>query len=222
MSKLIHEQKIRADDYSSGFLIFSYIIFAVFFRLEFVMSIIIYPIVSLFIFGIINIHKSIRGRGNRDGRSINKFLLGILSIVFSISFLTFIINQPNVKTHNIIKLIAFPLVVVGIAGIVKGILINIYSIKQRIINIITGGITLGFSLLVLFTPFSAQSNLFLIQIVSLTFLLFLSVFSRAALYLSEFGLSLIQIRNFKLFFYIISDYFVSVNKDRNIILDKIS
>ncbi|MHA1914064.1 MAG: hypothetical protein ACW986_06140 [Promethearchaeota archaeon] len=221
MFELMNKQKIRADDYIIGFLIITYIVFAVFFKLEWVMSIIVYPFMSLFIFGILNIQKSMRRRPNQAGRSINKFLLGVLSIIFSVSFLIFIFIQPSIKTQNMINLIAYPLVVAGIAGIIKGIHISVYSIKQRIINIIGGGVTILLSLLALFTPVFTQSNLFLIQIVSLTLVLFLNIISRAALYLSEFGLSLIQFRNFKLFFYIISSYLVSVDKEGNIILDKI-
>jgi len=221
MFELMNKQKIRADDYIIGFLIVTYIVFAVFFKLEWVMSIIIYPFVSLFFFGVIKIQKSVRKRRYRRGSSINKFLLGVLSILFSISFLVFIIIQPNIKAQNIINLIAYPLVVVGIAGIIKGIHISIYSLKQRVINIIVGGITILLSLFALFTPIFTQNNLFLIQIIFLSIVLVLSIISRAALYLSEFGLSLIQIRNFKLFFYIISSYLVSVDKEGNIILDKI-
>jgi hypothetical protein len=220
MFELLNKQKIRADDYIIGFLFGTYIIFAVFFRLEWVMSIIIYPFISAFFFGIIKIHKSVRRRPYRDESRLNKFLLGVLSILFSVSFLVFIIIQPNVNAQNIINLVAYPIVVVGIAGVIKGIYISIYSLKQRVINITVGVITIWFSLFSLLTPVFTQSNLFFIQIVSLSIVLFMSIISRADLYLSEFGLSLIQIRNFKLFFYIISSYLISIDKEGNIILEK--
>ncbi len=44
---------------------------------------------------------------------------------------------------------------------------------------------------------------------------------RAALYLSEFGLSLLDKNNYKLFFYIISDYLIYVNEEGNIVLTKL-
>ncbi|MHA2400281.1 MAG: DUF308 domain-containing protein [Promethearchaeota archaeon] len=221
MFELIDQRKIRADNYIIGFIIFSYTMFALFFRFDWVISITIYPFASLFVFGIIKILSFLRKKTNQGGIRINKLLLGILSIVLSIFFLTLIISQPNVKTETIVNLIAFPIGVVGIAGLVKGIHIKLYSMKHRVINVITGAMTIIFSLLVLFISDSAQINLFITQIVSLTFMLFINIICRAALYLSEFGLSLTQIRNFKLFFYIISDYLVSVNQDGNIILDKI-
>lgn len=74
------------------------------------------------------------------------------------------------------------------------------------------------------TPFSYRifdPSSFLFHIVSLSVALTANIISRAALYLSEFGLSLLHKNNFKLFFYIISDYLIYVNEEGNIVLTKI-
>lgn len=220
MISLIDKEKIRADDYISGFLVISYMIFAVFFRFETLMSVIIYPLVALFFNEITKIVSMINKRRRKD-KNLKTVLFGIISIFFSIAFLEFIITQPNVSIKNIINLAAFPIVIVGFAGIIKGIIIRIYSRTYRTINIIVGAMTIIISILVLLSPGIFPPDFILFHIISLSIALLVNIFSRAALYLSEFGLSLLPISNFKLFFYIISDYLIFVNKEGNIILDKI-
>ncbi|MFW9825024.1 MAG: hypothetical protein ACFFE4_18935 [Candidatus Thorarchaeota archaeon] len=220
MIELIPKDKIRADDYISGFLILSYILFALFFRLELIMSLLVYPFISLFFFGLAKIfngtHK--RNRGNR--KNFNRVLFGIFAITFSIAFLNFFMTQPNVTFNNIVNLTAYPILIVGFASIVKGRVINAYSIKQRDISIIIGFITMILCMLALFSAriFPPELNIF--HIITLPSILLVNIVSRAALYLSEYNLSIL--RNFKLFFYIVSDYFVYINKDGNIVLNKLS
>jgi len=231
MSKFIHKTKIRADDYITGALIISLIIFIVFFSLEALMSMIIYPCVALFFSGIIKIVNGLSKRNRGNSGNLNKVLLGLIFSIFSMGLLNFFIQLPRVSIQNLINISAFPLVVVGIAGIVKGRFISLYSTKWRIINIGIGIITVGFSILALVSSYSIRPNLrikslnkdlSLFYIISLSIILLVNVIGRAALYLSEYGLSLLHIRNFKLFFYIISDYSISVNPEGNIILEKMS
>ncbi|MHA2039439.1 MAG: hypothetical protein ACW98X_23690 [Promethearchaeota archaeon] len=214
MITLLNKEKIRADDYITGFLILSYLIFALFFRLETIMSIIIYPLVALFFYGIIKII-------GKD-KSLNKVLIGIISIFFSMALLGFLIDQPNVSIQNVITLAAFPIIIVGIAGIVKGVIITIYSDKYRVINIIIGAITILVGILVLISSGILPSVFILFHIMTLSIAILINVVSRAALYLSEFGLKIFPISNFRVFFYIISDYLIYVNNEGNIVLGKIT
>lgn len=218
---LIHKNKIRADNYITGFILIFFLVFAVFFRLEWIMSVIVYPFVALFFFGLIKIINGANKRNRGDEKKLNRILLGSLSIIFSVLFLYFILNQPDVRPQNIIVLIAYPMLIVGIAGIVKGSLINIYSLKYRIINIIIGITTIIICFIAFTFPFLTPSYLNWIHFVTLSIALLFNVLGRAALYLSEFGLSLTHFRNFILFLYIISDYLVFVDNDGNVILEKI-
>jgi len=120
-------------------------------------------------------------------------------------------------SHRIIILITFPMIIVACAGIIKGFIIKIYSLKQRKMNIIIGFITFIINLLVLFNFL----NNFLFNIVALSLTLLINIFSRAALYLSEFGLSIMHIKNLKLFLYIISDYLVMIDSNGNLVLSKL-
>ena len=222
---IIDRNKIKADNYISVLIIASFLLFASLFNLEAVLSVIVYPFACLAIYGVLIIIGALNKRNNPTHGRLNKILLGIIFIIFSILFLWFFLSQPNVTSHRIIALITFPMIIVACAGIIKGYIIKIYSLKQRIMNIIIGFITFIINLLVLFNIlnnflFNILNN-FLFNIVVLSLTLLINIFSRAALYLSEYGLSLFHLRNFKLFLYIISDYLVYVDRNGNLELSKL-
>jgi hypothetical protein len=221
MIEFIHKDKIRADDYITDFLIFGYILFALFFTLEALMSLFVYSLIALFFHGILKIVIGTNKRNKGNPKNLNRVLLGIVSIAFSVTFLTYFVNLPEFTPQNLINLAAYPILIVGFASIVKGIIINIYSRKFRYINIIIGSITLIICMLSLISYRIFPPSPFLFHIVSLSIALTANIISRAALYLSEFALSLLHKNNFKLFFYIISDYLIFVNEEGDIILDKI-
>ncbi len=222
MINLIHKDKIRADNYITVVLIVFYIGFNLFFKLEALMSILVYPLVALFFYGIIKIIDGNNKRNWGNDRNLNRILFGVLSIIFSALIILYILRHPTVTVQTIINLAAFPLMIVGIAGIIKGSIIKIYSIKYCIINIIIGIMTIVVCILAFLSSAIIPQDFILIHTISLSITLFVNILGRAALYLSEFGLSLLHIRNFIIFFYIISDYFISVNHEGNIILEKMN
>jgi hypothetical protein len=222
MIELIHKDKIRADDYISGFLVITYILFALFFRLELIMSLLVYPFISLFFYGIAKILNGTnkRNRGNR--KNLNRVLFGIISIASSIAFLNFFLTQPNVSFQNLINLAAYPVLIVGFASVIKGKFIDAYSRKHRDINIAVGIITIVICMLALLSSRIFPPDFSIFHVFSLPITLVVNIVSRAALYLSEYNLSVLNLRNFKIFFYIISDYFIYINKDGNIVLNKLT
>ncbi|MFX1378350.1 MAG: hypothetical protein ACFFA4_04595 [Promethearchaeota archaeon] len=213
---LINKKKIKADDYITVLIVVNYIIFALFFHLEALISIYVYPFVSLAFYGILKIINFLNKKNTRETNPI-KFFFGIVSIIVSTFFLWLILIQPNFTLRVLIFLISLPMIIVGFAGIIKGSLIDIYSIRHRVMTILVGIITILVSLSV----FINILNDLLFSIVALSLTLFLNIFSRAALYLSEFGLSIIHIRNFKIFLYIISDYLIYIDRDGNLVLSKL-
>ena len=220
MINIINKKKLRADRYIFGFLAITYVAFALFFRLEALLVLIVYPFVALFFYGILNIIKGVDKRNRGDCNNLNRVLIGIISIFFSLAFLYYIVSQPNISFQTIINISALPILIVGFASIVKGRYITIYSTKWRILNIGIGVITVGFSMLALVSSYSIHQDLILFNIISLYIILLVNIVSRAALYLSEYGLSLMYLKNLKIFFYIISDYFIFVNHEGNIVLEK--
>ncbi len=218
---LVNKDKIRADTYILGILVIFYLIFVLTFKIEAIFNIIVYPLVALSIQGFLKIISSLNKRNRERGNKFNQILLGIIYIFFSLWFLGYLISFPNITSKTLINLIAFPMVIVGIAGIIKSIIIKIYSLKYRIINSIIGGITIGICMMAFTSPIILPTSIFLFHIIAFSIVLIINVLGRAALYLSEFGLSLVSIRNFKVFFYIISDYLLQVDSNGNLILDKI-
>ncbi len=185
------------------------------------MSVIVYPLIALFFYGILKIMNGAKKRNKGNIGNLNKFLLGITSIFLFIAFLSYLVSQPTVNTQNIINLGSFPLMIVGIAAVVKGILVNVYLRKYRILNIIIGITTIMLCFIAFASPLLFLGDVFIFHMASLSLIVLVNVFSRAAMYLSEFGLSILRLSNFKLFFYIISDYLLFVDQDGNIILNKI-
>jgi len=218
---LINKDKIRADSYILGFMVSFYLIFVLIFHIEGLFSIIAYPLIALLAQGVLKIFSSLNKRNRGRGNNINQFFMGLFYVIFTLCLLGFFITFPNITYQRIINLIAFPMFVVGIAGILKCIIIKVYSLKSRIINTVIGGITIELCIMAFFSPLIFPENFFLFHLISLSISLIFNIIGRAALYLSEFGLKLISFRNFKIFFYIISDYLLHVDSNGNLILDKI-
>jgi uncharacterized membrane protein HdeD (DUF308 family) len=218
LEDIIDKNKIRADDYITILMVVSYALFALFFRREAFLSIIVYPFAALTVFGVLKIINALNKRNNEGSRRTNKILFGIIAIIFSILFLNLILFQPNMTSQILIALISFPLLVVGYAGIIKGLIVDKYSVKHRIVSIFIGTVTVVLCMLSLFNLFFD----FLYNIIALVIILFLNILSRAALYLSEYGLKLIHLKNFKLFLYIVSDYIVHIDRNGDIVLEKFS
>jgi len=217
MLDLIDKNKIRADDYITISMILMYLLYAIFFTLEAYVSLIVYPLIALMVTGILKIVNSLKKKNRGNDSNFNQILRGIIYIIFGWFFINNILIQPNITPNRIITLIAFPLVIVGMAGIIKGILIDIYSAKHRVLNILIGLVTLIISVM----AFASTEENYIIYILTLSTIFLINILSRAALYLSEYGLSLIHLKNFKLFFYIISDYILYIDNNGNIVLSKI-
>jgi uncharacterized membrane protein HdeD (DUF308 family) len=213
---LINKNKIRADNYITVLMVIIYGLFAFFFHLEALVSLIVYPFGALVAYGALKIFNFFNNRNNPETHPIT-LLFGIVCIIVSILFIWFIMAQPAITSQLIMILISFPMIIVGFAGIIKGSMIELYSIKQRIMTVIIGFITIVMSFLIFGRLFN--DLLFTILILSLTLLV--NVLSRAALYLSEYGLSIIHLKNIKIFFYIISDYLIYIDRSGNLILSKI-
>jgi hypothetical protein len=185
------------------------------------MSVIVYPFVALFFTGLLKIISRINKRSRVDDRSVFKILLSFFYMIFSVLFLFFILSQPTVKAQNIVNLAAFPIFIVGVAGIIKGIKIDIYSLKHRISNIIIGIVTLVMCMLAFNSPAILPNSFYRLHFTTLSLVLLLNILGRAALYLSEYSLSLFHFKNIILFFYIISDYIIFIDDNGNLFLDKL-
>ena len=136
----------------------------------------------------------------------------ILSIVFiglSSFMLWIIFSQPRMTLSYIVFFLSIPMFFIGFAAILKGYMIDVYSRFYRKANIILGCITLIATLLsILFVEFN-----FFLSLIALIGLLILNGILRSGLYLSEFGLPLRNLKNFKYVFYIMDNFIILNLKD---------
>ena len=170
-----------------------------------------------------NISSNVKIREGLAKKPIEKsikvliLLYGVFCLIFGFFILSVIFIQPNVGFSEALYLFTFVVVIIGIAGIVKGIVIKEFMLRFRNLNIIIGNITVFFALLALI--FSEVG--FIFHVFTLIILLFLNFIIRAGMYLGEYGLSLKKIRNLKVMFYIFNDY-TEPEIIRKIVLSKIA
>jgi hypothetical protein len=197
-----NREKIIVDDIISILLIVMFVILAIFFQLIALMSLVVYPIFSLLIYGII---KLIEGLFKLDLDYIRKILfsiIGIASILFSLFIINLLFYQSRLSPSYLIYFIAIPVTFIGLAAIMKGIIIKNYKYVYRIINIIVGIITLGSTSI----AFLYAEEYYIFNIISLFTTLFLNAIFRSALYLSEYKLSIKDPRNIKFVFQILNNF----------------
>ena len=198
---LMNKQKLFVDDITSVLLMISVLLLASFFQLIAIMSFIVYPISTLFLYGI---YRTCRGIFNKQiatlGRIVN-LIVGLFSVIFSTFILIIVFGQPHIPIYYVIYFLSLPIILIGIAGVMKGVIVRVYSPLHRRLNIFIGLLTVLFSFIAIFY---AHVNFFL-NLFSLLIMLGLNGLFRSALYLSEFGLSIKQIKNFRLVFFIMNE-----------------
>ncbi|MFX1353602.1 MAG: hypothetical protein ACFFGP_06560 [Promethearchaeota archaeon] len=195
------KQKIRADNVMSIILIINFFILAIFLKLVALMSIIVYPIITLFFYGIYKIGKGLFKKLREKALNALQIILGVAFTAFSFYVLLIIFSRPNVGIAEVIYLMSFPLLLVGIAGTIKGLIIKEYPFRYRLMNIIAG----TFTIILTIMAFASAEYFYLFYIVAFSISLLINIIFRAIMYLSEYELSL-RLRNFKYFFYILGDY----------------
>jgi len=197
-----NREKIIVDDIISILLLIMLVILVIFFQLIALMSLVVYPVFSLLIYGII---KLIEGLFKLDLDYIRKIffiIIGIAAILFALFMINLLFYQSQIPSSYLIYFIAIPVTFIGIAAIMKGLMVKNYSYNYRIINIIVGIITLGSSSI----AFLFAEEYFIFNMISLFTTLFLNAIFRSALYLSEYKLSLRDLRNIKVVFNILNNF----------------
>ena len=177
-----------------------------FFKLIALMSFVVFPMFTLFLYGIYKLFMGLLKKGKERTKDL---ILGGFSIPFGLFILIIIFSQPNISRGYIIYFMAIPIMIIGFAAIIKGYLINVYSTGHRILNIIIGIITLIETTIAYITA----DTLFYFHIPLLCVMLFFNGIARIALYLSEYRISIIHLRNLvilKFLFQIISEVPIKV------------
>ena len=139
---LMNKQKLIVDDIISVLLMLSIGVLAMFFQLIAIMSFIVYPISTLFLYGI---YRTCRGIFNKEISGLGKLvniLVGLFSLIFASFILAIVFGQPHIPIYYVIYFLSLPILLIGVAGLLKGVLVQVYSPLHRRLNIIIGSLTI--------------------------------------------------------------------------------
>lgn len=195
---LLNKQKLLVDHIVLVALLIMMVTLVLFFQLIFIMSMAVYPMSCLLIYGFLRAHKGIFNKNLNYIKKVLNLIAGVISIMFSSLILILIFSQPHIPASYIIYFLALPSFLIGLAGFLKGLIVNTFSPLFRSLN-------MAFGILTIITTYYAilfADVSFIFYLCFLLITLALNGVLRSALYLSEFGLSLKNFRNFKLVFII--------------------
>jgi len=198
---LVNKEKLRCDNIVSVTLIISVVVLLVFFRLIMYVSLMVYPLCSLFLYGIYYVYRGLAKKEKTLNISVRKFIRGIVYLAFSIFMLLLIFSYPHITLSYIIYFISFPVFLIGLAAILKGSIVEVYTLTYRRLNVLIGFLTIGFTFLALYYV----EGYFVLSLISLLGFLILNGILRSGLYLSEYGLSIRNLSNIRLVFFIMDN-----------------
>ena len=190
----MNKRKLLVDNIVVGTLIVIILGMALSSPLLIIMSAVVYPMSCLFIYGLLKTSRAFRDKELRGKIKVLLLILGVGSIIFSSYILILVFSQPPISLSFILYFLSLPVFLIGIAGLLKGLIVSVYSPLQRKINVAIGILTL---MLIWFAILTAEP-FFLLNLLSLSGLLIANGLFRAALYLSEYGLVLDSVKNLKL------------------------
>ncbi len=194
----MNKRKLLVNNIVGGAIIS--VIFAqlMFFRLIAILSIVVYPMSIALPYGIYRVYKTITDHEVALRAKIIRVAFQIAYIIFSMLFLNMIFSYPHITLSYIIYFLAIPTLLIGLAGFLKGSMIGVYSPSLRFLNTMVGLFTIFYTFIaIVFADFN-----FILHFIVLLGALSVNGILRAALYLSEYGLSLNELKSFKIVFYI--------------------
>jgi hypothetical protein len=201
ISDLVNKEKLRCDNIISIVLLGFILVLFVFFRLIVFVSLMVFPIFALLLNGIYYVYKGLVKKDRTLTFKVLRVILGIGYIAFSTLILSIVFSYPHITLSYIIYFISIPAFLIGFAAILKGFIVDVYSSLYRKLNILIGFLTCGITFLALFYA----ESFFIIMFISLISLLTLNGILRSGLYLSEYGLSIRNLKNIRLVFYIMDN-----------------
>jgi len=208
----MYKQKTHTDDINSILLIVSYLALAFFLALIAIMSVVVYSVFFVLIYGFLKIRDCYVHKDFSKAFKITSFITGIGSFIFVGFIYWLIFGVKFIGFDIIIQLITYPVMLTGIFGLVKGVIISCYIFKFRLWNVSIAMITIIYAIF----AFTFSNAYFLLHFLMLTIFVISNIIVRSAMYLSEYDLSIKNLKNFRIIFWIISDY------PKFIIIDKIS
>jgi len=195
---LMNRQKVIVDDVISVMLIIIVAYLIIFNQLFAIMSLAVYSFFCLLLYGFYRSYKCFFDRKLNLILKVLNLIFGIASVIITSYSLYIIFTRPNIPASFNIYFLGFPIFLIGLAGLLKGLIVSVFSPLFRFLNVIIGATTV---LLTVIAVIFAEAG-YLFHIFTLLTNLTLNGVLRAALYLSEYGLSLNSFKNLKLVWFL--------------------
>ncbi len=198
---LLNKRKVLVDDIITAILLVI-VLYLIIFNIKLaIMSLGVYPFFSLILYGFYRSYKGIFTRKLDVIFRVLNLSFGIASIIFSINFINALLTHRMAPASYSIYLLGMPIFLIGLAGLLKGLIVNVYSPNFRYLNILIGATTVFITVIaIIFAETGFTFHLFTL----LTTLALNGIF-RSALYLSEYGLSLKNLKNLKLVWFMMDN-----------------
>lgn len=195
---LMNKKKRLVDDVISIILVIILVYIAFFATLLAIMSIGVYFLSVLLIYAVYRAYKGIFKKNIKVIYRILNILFGLTFIYYSGIILIRMLTRPNIPPSYFVYILGIPMFLVGLAGFLKGLIVNVYSPLFRYLNALVGAATVFFTVIAIIF---AEINV-IFHLITLLTTLTLNAILRSALYLSEYGLKLSSFKNMKLVWYI--------------------
>jgi len=197
----MNKRKLMVDNIIAVILIVILILLTLTFSLFLLMSLMVYPMASLILYGISGTYRGFFNKKMNNIKRVFYIILGIMYILFAIYILTLLFAPTRTPLNYVIYFLSLPIFLIGIGGILKGLIVNVYSPLLRVLNVLIGAITVLFTVIAL--SFAETGHIF--HLFTLLITLTLNGILRAMLYLSEYGLSLNSFKNLKLVWFLMDN-----------------
>lgn len=203
--ELVDKGKLRCDNIISITLIIGVVFLFLFFRLLSYMAMMIFPFFSLFLQGTAYIYRVAKKKKYKNVKTrVFRLILGLFYIGLSSFVIWLVFSFPQLTFSYIVYFLSIFMFFIGLAAILKGFMIEVYSLFYRKANIIIGFATL---IGIVFANYFVDLYFFL-SLTSLIVLLVLNGILRSGLYLSEYGLQLKNLKNIKYVFFIMDNFII--------------
>jgi len=195
---LMNRKKVIVDDIISVMLILIVVYQIIFNQLFAIMSLAVYSFFCLLLYGLYRSSKCFFDRRLSIILKVLNLIFGIACIILTSYTLYIMFTRPNIPGSFGIYFLGFPIFLIGLAGLLKGLIVDVFSPLFRFLNVIIGATTV---LLTVIAVYFADVG-YWFHIFTLLTNLTLNGVLRAALYLSEYGLSLDSFKNLKLVWFL--------------------
>ncbi|MHA1476600.1 MAG: hypothetical protein ACTSPU_00220 [Promethearchaeota archaeon] len=138
---LMNRQKVIVDDVISVMLIIIVAYLIIFNQLFAIMSLAVYSFFCLLLYGLYRSYKCFFDRKLNLILKVLNLIFGIASVIITSYSLYIIFTRPNIPASFNIYFLGFPIFLIGLAGLLKGLIVSVFSPLFFFFYVIIGATT---------------------------------------------------------------------------------